>query len=221
MLQKVKEGKEKVKEKFFKKKELQSQPLAGEPAPTLQSSARGNARGIVWNGVVGLLGIAEQSLDGVPVPGLKSAISVLLQVVNWLQQGTDSTYAIRQLENSVKFFNQSVSEPLKKYKEKGIPPELSQAIEILSACVYVSRVFLLVGNNLNVPFSNFDKAISPLKLYRGQNVVQQWADRDKIGGDIVAAGEGVRDAVSAFQVGILHLLKAVHQALINGHRLRK
>ncbi|KAF8332794.1 uncharacterized protein EI90DRAFT_706032 [Cantharellus anzutake] len=190
MFKKVKEGKEKLKEKFSKKKDTSSQslPHVGAFAITtpLPSSSRdtGLSTGLstAWNGVLSLLSIAEKTLSSVPVPGLQSAISGFLVVANQLKQVSGNADAIRQLENGVKFFNQSVSEPLEQYKGKGaVPPELAQAIDALSA--------------------NLDKVISPLKSYQGQSRGQRWADRDKIGGDVQAAGEGIRDAVRAFQVG--------------------
>ncbi|KAF8313536.1 uncharacterized protein EI90DRAFT_3293277 [Cantharellus anzutake] len=191
MFRKVKEGKEKLKEKFSKKKDTSSQslPLAGASATTTLPSSSwdtGLNTGLsTWNGVLSLLSIAEKTLDSVPVPGLKSAISGFLEVVNQLKQVSGNADAISQLENSVKFFNRSVSEPLEQYKGKGaVPPELAQAIDALSA--------------------NLDEVISPLKSHQGQSRVQRWADRNKIGGDVQEAGEGIRDAVRAFQVSFLH-----------------
>ncbi|KAF8314855.1 uncharacterized protein EI90DRAFT_3022164 [Cantharellus anzutake] len=180
----------KLKEKFSKKKDTSSQslPHAGASVTTtLTSSRRDTGLSTAWNGVLSLLSITEKTLDSIPVPGLKSAISGFLEVVNQLKQVSGNADAIGQLENSVEFFNQSVSEPLEQYKGKdAVPPELAQAIDTLSV--------------------NLDKVISPLKSYQGQSRGQRWADRDKIVGDIQAAGEGMRDAVRAFQVSILRYL---------------
>ncbi|KAF8332306.1 uncharacterized protein EI90DRAFT_3289042 [Cantharellus anzutake] len=194
LVKKVKEGKEKVKGKLFKKdgssQNQQSQPLAGGSltvAPTLPPSSQETGLDTVWNGVLNLLSVAKETLDVVPVPGLKSAVGGFLEVVNQLKQVSGNAGAIRQLENSVEFFNQSVSKPLEQFKGKGpVPPELAQAIDDLSA--------------------DLDKVVSPLRLYLDRGLVLQWADHNKIGGDVQAAGEGIRDAVRAFQVCILRYL---------------
>ncbi|KAF8336305.1 uncharacterized protein EI90DRAFT_3014100 [Cantharellus anzutake] len=42
----------------------------------------------VWNGILGMLHIAQASLGSVPVPGLKTAIGVSLEIVRQLDVGS-------------------------------------------------------------------------------------------------------------------------------------
>ncbi|KAF8327728.1 uncharacterized protein EI90DRAFT_3017980 [Cantharellus anzutake] len=93
----------------------------------------------VWNGVLDVLRITQASLDSVPVPGLKSAIGGFLEIVRQLDTVNANVDAIRQLEDTVKFFNQSVSKPLETYEGKpSVPSELSEAIDALSGYVQIS-----------------------------------------------------------------------------------
>ncbi|KAF8327712.1 uncharacterized protein EI90DRAFT_1676485 [Cantharellus anzutake] len=144
----------------------------------------------VWNGVLDVLRIAQASLDSVPVPGLKSAIGGFLEIVHQLDTVGANVDAIHQLEDTVKFFNQSVSKPLEKYGGKpSVPSELSEAIDALSG--------------------EFVTAISPLKSYGDKSLGYRWANLQPTAAEVGKAGGRIRDALEAFNVaqGVRHYLQ--------------
>ncbi|KAF8330591.1 uncharacterized protein EI90DRAFT_3124271 [Cantharellus anzutake] len=97
----------------------------------------GTGAGSIRKGVLSVLHVVHASLDGVPVPGLKSVIGGLLEVVSQLERVGANAEAIHQLQNSIKFFVHSILEPLKQYGAKNpVPHGISRAIEAVSTYVY-------------------------------------------------------------------------------------
>src|SRR5260221_9716017 len=65
--------------KFGKKSKHSSQPSSSQSSLPLNSK-----RATVWSGLLSSLPIIEQSLDAVPVPGLKVAIGGLFEILRGL-----------------------------------------------------------------------------------------------------------------------------------------
>ena len=62
--------------KFGKKSKHSSQPSSSQSALS--------PRDIAWNGLLSTLPIVEQSLDAIPVPGVKVAVCGLLEILRGL-----------------------------------------------------------------------------------------------------------------------------------------
>ncbi|KAF8344309.1 uncharacterized protein EI90DRAFT_66839 [Cantharellus anzutake] len=140
----------------------------------------GTGAGSIRNGVLSVLRVVHASLDGVPVPGLKSVIGGFLEVVSQLERFGANADAIRQLQHNIELFVHSISEPLKQYGAKDpVPHGISRAIEAVSTEIAATT--------------------APLQSYLDKNPAYLWANRDKIEGDVRLAGERIRGAVAAFQ----------------------
>ncbi|KAF8330592.1 uncharacterized protein EI90DRAFT_3124276 [Cantharellus anzutake] len=158
----------------------------------------GTGAGSVRKGVLSVLRVVHASLDGVPVPGLKSVIGGLLEVVSQLERVGANAKAIHQLQNSIEFFVHSISEPLKQYGAKNpVPHGISRAIKAVSTYVYASGCFS--GSGQSDHFSEIAATTTPSQSYLDKNPACLWANCDKIEGDVCLAGERIRDALMAFQ----------------------
>ncbi|KAF8337496.1 uncharacterized protein EI90DRAFT_2658072 [Cantharellus anzutake] len=147
----------------------------------LSKSSRGaTSANIIWNGVLNALCIANDTLDSVPVPGLRGAIHGFLEVVKQLKTVGGINDAISELQNSIKLFNRSVLKALKRYqRQDAVSPELVQPIETLS--------------------SELIAITMPLQSYCKKSTVYLWVNRDKFQGAIRLAGQRVHNSVIAFQ----------------------
>ncbi|KAF8337481.1 uncharacterized protein EI90DRAFT_3013691 [Cantharellus anzutake] len=185
---------------FFKKKKKKKkgtlspgQPASNAPSVAPVSSSPGDTPttgSTVWHGVLSVLCIAKETLDSVPVPGLKGAIGGFLEVVNQLE-------AVDGVGDAI------ILEALKQYqREDAVSPELVQPIEALSRYVMPPQRFSGVESS-NRSFSELIAIAMPLQSYCKKSTVYLWANRDKIQGDIRSAGEKVNNSVTAFQAAHL------------------
>src|SRR6266436_7180435 len=69
--------------KFAKKSKHSSEPSSSHSSPS--------PRVIAWNGLLSMLPIVRQSLDAVPVPGVKVAVGGLLEILKGLDVREKST----------------------------------------------------------------------------------------------------------------------------------
>jgi len=97
------------------------------PAP--DSVAQGSRSSDALAAAKKVLNVARDSVDGLPIPGLKPVITIIGTVLDTVEKSNDNQAALESLRKQVDLLNSSILKPLSACTE--VPPALKSAMDNL------------------------------------------------------------------------------------------
>ncbi|KAJ6545263.1 WD40-repeat-containing domain protein [Mycena capillaripes] len=77
------------------------------------------------------LALAEKALDGLPIPGAKGSVGIILRLIEDAEKATSNADTLRQLQAHVKFLSANALEPLKTLPQDDIPSGMTEDVNRL------------------------------------------------------------------------------------------
>ncbi|KAG8928311.1 hypothetical protein FRC02_007093, partial [Tulasnella sp. 418] len=139
-----------------------------------------NLAGVASATAVTTLTIVKESLDGVPVPGLKNAVGGLLEIIKAVKKTHENTQDLRDLDTHINDLNEILTSV---YEEKstGLPPALIDQTSRLSA--------------------DIEKIVESSGDLRSQSLVLRFLTHHDDAAAIIGLNRSLEQAIIRFQIG--------------------
>ncbi|KAJ7200177.1 hypothetical protein GGX14DRAFT_572288 [Mycena pura] len=103
------------------------------PANKNKVSDRSAAARVAAEGLKLALNLADKALDGLPIPGAKGSVGILLKLIEDAEKVSSNADTLRQLQAHVKFLSANALEPLQMLSEDEMPSGMKEDVKRLVA----------------------------------------------------------------------------------------